>query len=97
PDVRDDAKVRLQDRVLVHKRRCECELVAQRSFARGYVVTGGNMKLIEHVVIEVVLVWSDAGFFVGITPQRGNKTFYSIFILYKRVNVRSVGCRIASD
>ena len=96
PDVVDDPEVRLQDCVLVHERRCERELVAQRGLARGYVVTGGNVKLIEHVVIEVVPVRSDAGFFVGINTQRGNKTLRSVFVLHERVNVRCVGCRIAS-
>src|SRR5215472_16678902 len=96
PDVVDDTKVRLQNRVLVLERRCECEFVAQRGLARSYVVTGGNVKLIEHVVIEVVLIWSDTGFFVGIDTQRSNKTLYSVFILHERVNVRGVGCRIAN-
>src|SRR5262249_53325935 len=65
-DVVDDPKVRLQNRVLVPERRCERELVAQRSLAGSYIVTSGNVDLIEHVIIEVVLVGSHTGFFVGI-------------------------------
>ena len=96
-DVVNDTKVRLQDRVLVSERRIELELVAQRGSARSYVVSGGNADLIEHVVIEVVLVWADARFLVGVHAQRGNKTLRSVLVLHERVNVRGVGCRIASD
>ena len=93
----DDSEIRLQNRVPVSERRVEFELVAQRRSAQSNVVTGGNADLIQHVVVEVVLVWSDAGFFVGIHAQRGDKTLHSVSILDERVNVRGVGCRIASD
>ena len=55
------------------------------------------MDLIQHVVVEVVLVGADARFLVGVHAQRGDKTLHSVFILHERVNVRGVGCRIASD
>ncbi len=97
PDVIDNTKVRLQDRVLVPERRIEFELVAQRGSARSYVVSGRNVDLVEHIVIEVVLVWADARFLVGVHAQRGDKTLRSVLILHERVNVRGVGCRIASD
>ena len=74
-DVVDNTEVRLQDRVLVSERRIEFELVAQRRSAQRYVVTGGNVDLIQHVVVEVVFVWSDAGFLVGYTPSAVTRLF----------------------
>jgi hypothetical protein len=65
-DIVNDAKVRLQDCVLVHERRVEFELVAQRRSAQSHVVTSGNVDLIKHIVVEVILVRSHAGFFVWI-------------------------------
>jgi hypothetical protein len=91
PDIVNDAKVRLQDCVPIPERRVKRELVAQRGSASSYVATGGNADLIEHVVIEVVLVWADAGLFVRVNAQRGNQAFYSVSILHERVNVRGVG------
>ena len=74
-DVVNDTKVRLQDRVLVSERRIEFELVAQRGSARSYVVSGRNVDLVEHIVIEVVLVWADARFLVGYTPSAVTRLF----------------------
>jgi hypothetical protein len=96
-DVVDDSEIRLQNRVPVSERRVEFELVAQRRSSQSNIVTGSNTDLIQHVVVEVVLVWSDAGFFVGIYAQRGDKTLHSVSILDERVNVRGVCYRIASD
>ena len=96
-DVVDDPEIRLQNRVPVSERRVEFELVTQRRSAQGNVVTGGNADLIQHVVVEVVLVWSDAGFFVGVHAQRGDKTLHSVSVLDERVNVRGVCRRIARD
>jgi len=96
-DVLNDAKVRLQDRVPVPERGIEFELVAQGRFARDHIAAKSHVNLIEHVFIEVVLVWADAGLFVGIHAQRGNKALHSVSILHERVNVRGVCCRIASD
>jgi hypothetical protein len=93
----DDSEIRLQDRVSVSERRVEFELVAQRRSAQSNVVTGSNTDLIQHVVVEVVLVWTDAGFFVGVHAQRGDKALHTVSVLHERVNVRGVCCRIASD
>jgi hypothetical protein len=80
----------LQNRVPVSECGIEFELVAQRGFARSYVVASGNVNLIEHVVVEVVLVWTDSGFFVRVHAERGDKTLYSVFVLHERVNVCGV-------
>ena len=63
----------------------------------SYVVPGRNVDLVEHVVVEVVLVWPDARFLVRVHAQRGDKTLQSVFILHERVNVRGVGRGIAGD
>src|SRR5438876_7221791 len=96
-DVVDHPEVRLQNRIPVSERRVVFELVAERRCAESNVVPGGNVNLIEHVVIEVVLVRSDAGLFVWVHAQRGDKTLHSVFVLYERVNVGGVGRRIAND
>ena len=86
-----DPEIRLQNRVPVSKRRVEFELVAERGPTSGYIVTGGNADLIQHVVVEVVLVRADARFLVGIHAQRGDKTLHTVSVLHERVNVRGVG------
>jgi hypothetical protein len=90
-DVVNDAKIRLQDCVLIPECRIEFELVTQRGSASSYVATSSDADLIEHVIIEVVLVWSDARLFVRINAQRSHQALHPVPVLHERVNVRRVG------
>ena len=74
-DVVNNTKVRLQDRVLVSERRIEFELVAQRGSARSYVVSGRNVDLVEHIVIEVYLFGPMPGSSWGYTPSAVTRLF----------------------
>src|SRR4029079_3660146 len=58
-DVLNHAEIRLENGVRILEARRELELIADRGAAGVEVVSGGDVDLVEHVVVEVVLIRPD--------------------------------------
>ena len=96
--VLDDAQVRLEDGLRVLERRVETELVAvRRTPGLHVVVAGGDVDLVQHVVVEVELVGPDAGLLEGIDGERGDEHLDAIVHLDEGVNVGGVGGVVQGD
>ncbi len=86
-DLVDHPEVRLQDRLRVLELRSEAELIRIRRTACGDVAAGGDMNRVEHVVVEVELVGSDAGLLERMDAERGDERLASVLLLDERVHV----------
>ena len=96
-NVVDHAQIRLKDSIFVLVVRFELELVTERRPARRNIASGRDVDFIQHIVVKVVFVRSDARLFVRINAQRCHQHFDAVFLLHEGVNVRGVGRRIARD
>jgi hypothetical protein len=83
--------------LLVLEARGEPELIAVGVAPRGHIVAGRYVYLIEHIVIEVVLVGADAGFLEGIDAERRDQHLRAVVILDERVHVRRIGRIVERD
>jgi hypothetical protein len=59
----------LQDRVAVPERRIELELIGERRPAFRHIVACRETNFVEDIVVEVVLVRTDAGLLVRIDGE----------------------------
>ena len=89
-DIADDAEVRLQDRVAVAVGRVEAELIRIRRAPLCHVIARCHADFVEHVVIEVVLVGTDARFFVRIHRESSREIWPAISLRDERIDVGRV-------
>ena len=93
----DDAEIRLQDRLLVLELRVELELITERRAPCRHVAAGGDVNLVEHVVVEVVLVWADARLLEGVDAERRDQLLAGRFLLDEGIHVGRVGRVVQRD
>src|SRR5688572_5031482 len=65
-----DAEVRLKNRVLVFEVRNKAKLITQGCASSGHVGTERDVNLVENIVVEVVLVWSNSRLLVRVHAER---------------------------
>src|SRR5260221_10644301 len=90
-DMLDRTEERLRDRVFVFESCLKSELVADCSLPFGEIGPGANVELVEHVVIEVIFVWSDARLLKRIYRQSCSEVFDPVHLRHKCVHIRGVG------
>ena len=96
-DILDNPEVRLKDRARVFVIGLETKLVTQRGFALRHVIADGDMDLVEDVVVEIVLVRSDARFLVRVNAKSSHQDFRPVFLLHESVHIGRVRSRITGD
>ena len=96
-DVGDHAEVRLQDRVAVPVGRVELELIGVGRATLRHVVSGGDANLVEDVVVEVVLVRTDARLLVRVDRERGGQILAAEPLRDERVDVGRVRGIVQGD
>src|SRR5260370_12890204 len=82
----DRAKERLRDRVFVLESCFKSELVADCSLPFREIGPGGNVDFVEHVVVEVIFVWSDARLLKRIYRQSCIAVFYPFPLRHKSLH-----------
>src|SRR6185436_5694414 len=75
----------------------ELELIAEGSTAGGDVIAGGYVDLVKNVVVEVVLVRSDAGFLKRIDAERSHQRLDAVYRPHKGINISGIGRGIKRD
>ena len=92
-----DSSIRLEYGISSLEVGGELELVADSRSASGEVVTQREVNLIHHVVVEVVLIGSDAGLLMRVNCKSGAQELVRSLTGKKSINVSGVRSRIESD
>jgi hypothetical protein len=90
-DVLHDAEIRLKNRVSVLEAGSKAKLITQRRASGSYVRTERDVNLVEHVVVEVVLVRSNARLLVRVNAERQDQRLLSFLLVDECINVGGVG------
>jgi hypothetical protein len=96
-DAVDHAEIGLQDRVAIPVAGLERELIGIRCAALPHVVSGSDVNLIAHVVIEVVLVRTNPWFLVWIHGERRRQVLAAKLLRHERIDVSRVRGIVQSD
>ncbi len=95
--VLNHTNVGLKDGVSVLVAGGKTELVAKRGAPGCPVASEGDVDLIEHVGVEVILVRPDARLFKGIDSQGGDQGFNAVFVLNEGIDIGGVSRRVQGD